>query len=128
MNYTRLKNTAQKMLKGNGQLLTLTTRTTGLYDVSTGAAVVTTTTQTAYGAIFDYGTKQIDGTLIKTGDKQLMLSALNSAGAALTAPKLGDTVTGLIDGVSKTFTIYEPLKTIAPAGTIVMFECNLRGA
>ena len=121
--YTRLQNTAQKLLKGKGQILTLTKVTAGTYNPATGAMTGTTTsTQTAYGAIFDYGAKQIDGTLIKAGDKQLLLSAFKTDGTALTAPVLGDTVS--IGGV--VYTLVEPLKTVGPAGITVIYEANLR--
>lgn len=121
--YTRLQNTAQKLLKGKGQSITLTKVTAGTYNPATGAMTGTTTsTQTAYGAIFDYGAKQIDGTLIKAGDKQLLLSAFKTDGTALTAPVLGDTVS--IGGV--VYTLVEPLKTVGPAGITVIYEANLR--
>jgi hypothetical protein len=121
--YTRLQNTAQKLLKGKGQSITLTKVTAGTYNPATGAMTGTTTsTQTAYGAIFDYGAKQIDGTLIKAGDKQVLISAFKSDGSALTAPVLGDTVT--IGGV--TYTLVEPLKTVGPAGITVIYEANIR--
>ncbi len=121
--YTRLQNTAQKLLKGKGQSLTLTKVTAGTYNPATGAMTGTTTsTQTAYGAVFDYGSKQIDGTLIKAGDKQLLLSAFKTDGTALTAPVLGDTVS--IGGV--VYTLVEPLKTVGPAGITVIYEATLR--
>ena len=121
--YARLQSTADKMLKGKGQSITLTKITAGTYNPATGGFTgAGTSTQTAYGAIFDYGTKQIDGTLIKAGDKQLLLSAFKTDGSALTAPVLGDTVS--IGGV--VYTLVEPLKEVNPAGTVVMYEVNLR--
>ena len=121
--YARLQATANRLLKGKGQSLTLTKVTAGTYNPATGGFTgAGTSTQMAYGAIFDYGTKQIDGTLIKAGDKQLLLSAFKTDGAALTAPVLGDTVS--IGGV--TYTLVEPLKEVNPAGTVVMFDCNVR--
>ena len=121
--YTRLQNTAQKLLKGKGQTLTLTKVTAGTYNPATGAMTgASTSTQAAYGAVFDYGAKQIDGTLIKAGDKQLLLSAFKTDGTALTAPVLGDTVS--IGGV--VYTLVEPLKTVGPAGITVIYEANLR--
>ena len=121
--YTRLQNTAQKLLKGKGQSLTITRITAGTYNPATGAMTgASTSTQAAYGAVFDYGAKQIDGTLIKAGDKQLLLSAFKTDGTALTAPVLGDTVS--IGGV--VYTLVEPLKTVGPAGITVIYEANLR--
>ena len=71
--YTRLQNTAQKLLKGKGQSITLTKITAGTYNPATGGFTgAGTSTQTAYGAIFDYGTKQIDGTLIKADRKSVV--------------------------------------------------------
>ncbi len=91
--YARLQATANRLLKGKGQSITLTKITAGTYNPATGGFTgAGTSTQTAYGAVFDYGAKQIDGTLIKAGDKQLLLSAFKTDGAALTAPVLGDTV------------------------------------
>jgi len=121
--YARLQATANRLLKGKGQSITLTKITAGTYNPATGGFTgAGTSTQTAYGAVFDYGAKQIDGTLIKAGDKQLLLSAVKTDGAALTAPVLGDTVS--IGGV--TYTLVEPLKEVNPAGTVVMYEVNIR--
>jgi hypothetical protein len=120
--YTRLQNTAQKLLKGKGQSLTLTKITAGTYNPSTGGVTGgTTSTQLAYGAVFEYGNKNIDGTLIKVGDKQLLLSAFKTDGTALTAPVVNDTVT--IGGTTYTIT---QAKSSAPAGTVVLYDCNVR--
>jgi hypothetical protein len=119
--YSKMQATANRLLKGKGQEITLTRQTAGAYDPATGTAAVTTTTQTAYGAMFEYGDKNIDGVLIQEGDKQLLLSALNSAGTALVAPQLNDTVT--INTVVYTVVRIKPL---SPAGTTVLFDCNIR--
>ena len=119
--YSKMQATANRLLKGKGQEITLTRQAAGAYNVSTGTASVTTTTQTAYGAMFEYGDKNIDGVLIKEGDKQLLLSALNSAGTALVAPQLNDTVT--INTVVYTVVRIKPL---SPAGTTVLFDCTIR--
>lgn len=119
--YERMQSTANRLLQGKGQLVTLTRQSAGTY--TPGSAVtITATTQAVYGAVFEYGNKNIDGTLIKEGDKQLLLSAFNSAGVALTAPVLNDTVT--IGSNSYTITRIRPL---SPAGTVVLFDCNIRG-
>ena len=121
--YTRIQNAANKVLKDKGQAVTITRQSSGTYDTTTGAAAVTTTTQSGYGAILDYADKNIDGTLILSGDKQLLLSAVNSAGTALTAPEVNDTVT---DAASAVRTITR-IKTLSPAGTTILYDCNLRG-
>jgi hypothetical protein len=124
--YERIQKTADKLLKGKGQTVTLTTQSSGTYDPATGSATVTTSTQYAYGAVFEYNTLQGgryngEETLIKEGDKQLLLSAYKTDGTALTAPVVNDTVT--ISGVVYTITRIKPL---APAGTTVIYDCNIR--
>lgn len=119
--YAKMQATANRLLKGKGQSITLSRQTAGAYNVATGTAAVTVTTQTAYGAMFEYGDKNIDGVLIQEGDKQLLLSALNSAGTALVAPALNDTVT--INTVVYTVVRIKPL---SPAGTTVLFDCTIR--
>jgi hypothetical protein len=120
--YSRMQATANKLLKGKGQAIVITRQVSGAYDPTTGQATVTTTVQNGYGAIFDYSDKNVDGVLILSGDKQLLLSAVNSTGTALTAPEVNDTVTA--GGVVRTIT---RIKTLSPAGTTVLFDVNLRG-
>lgn len=115
--------TANKLLMGKGQTITLTYQGSASYNTSTGGATISTSTASVYGAVFEYGNKNIDGTLIKVGDKQLLLSALNTAGTAITAPVVNDTVT--INSVAYTIT---QVKTLSPAGTVVLYDCNIRGA
>ena len=105
-----------------GQLVTLTHKTVGVYDPATGTAATTTATEIGRGVVFDYsmtkdGISQADGTLIAQGDKKLLLSPVG-----ITAPRLDDTV--LANGI--TFVI-KNIKSLNPAGTIVMYECQLGG-
>lgn len=122
--YTRIQQTAFRLIKDKGQAVTLTHVTAGTYKPATGAvSSQVTTTQYGYGAVIDWDSKHIDGTLIKIGDKKLLLSPLNTAGAALTAPVLNDTIT---DAAGKVYTLVAPLNTISPAGTALLYECNMR--
>ena len=116
--YERMAAMTDRMLKDKGQAVTITRQTAGAYNTSTGAATVTTSTQTGHAVIIDHDSNNIDGTLIKAGDKKLLLSP-----AGISAPVINDTVT--VGGVI--YTVVEPLKTIAPAGAVVMYELNLRG-
>lgn len=120
--YSEIAETANEILAEYGQAVTLTRIVPGTYNPATGGMTgASTSTQTGWGAVFEYINKNIDGTLIQSGDKQLLLSAINSAGTALTAPIINDTVT--IGGVVMTITQIKPL---SPAGTTVLFDCNLR--
>ncbi len=121
--YTRMQKTSNKLLLGKGQTVTITHVVPGVYDPATGLVVNTETTQTGTGAVLEWNANQVDGTLIKSGDKQLLLSPLNSSGGQLTAPVLGDTVT---DASGVVHTLVAPLKPLSPAGTIVLFDCNMR--
>jgi hypothetical protein len=122
--YSKMQKTANKLLIGKGQTVTLTHVVPGAYDPATGATgAATTTTQTGTGAVLDWEARRIDGTLIKNGDKKLLLSPLNTAGASLTAPVLGDTVT---DAAGVSFTLVDPLGTLSPAGTPILYDCNMR--
>lgn len=116
--YSALAADALALLEEFGQAVTLTRRTAGAYNPGSGAATVTETAQSGTGAVFDYDARRIDGTQVLFGDKQLILAAVG-----ITAPQVGDEVT--VGGVEYAITAIKPL---APAGTVVIYEINLRGA
>jgi hypothetical protein len=60
---------------------------------------------------------------IPSTDRQCILSALTTAGAALTAPKVNDTVTD-INGATYNVQAVSPL---APDGLAIIYELTLRG-
>lgn len=112
---------ANSLLSEYGQSITLTHSTTGNYDPATGTVESTSTTATGRGAVFDYpasGLSQADGTLILQGDKKLLLSAVGIA-----APVLNDLA--IANGITY---IIKNIKSLNPAGTVVMYECQLGGA
>ncbi|MBC8392608.1 MAG: hypothetical protein H8E17_08605 [Deltaproteobacteria bacterium] len=121
--YSRMQKTSNKLLLGKGQTVTITHVVPGTYDPATGGVTNTTTTQTGTGAVMEWDARQVDGTLIKIGDKKLLLSPLNTAGTVLTAPVLGDTVT---DAAGTVYTLVAPLSTLSPSGTAVLYTCNMR--
>jgi len=122
--YEKMQKTSNRLLISKGQAVVLKHTVVGEYVPGSG---VTTTVSTQYGtgAVTEWDSRQVDGTLIMIGDKRLLLSPLNTSGAALTAPVLGDTVT---DAAGKVYTLTAPLETLSPAGTVVLYTCNLRGA
>lgn len=114
--YGDLQSTANELLTEFGQAVTINKKVAGAYDPATGKSTVTTTTETTKGALFDYGSKDIDGQLILQGDKKLLLSQIG-----ITDIDVNDTVTlG-----TTTYTVTQ-VKALNPAGTNVMFICNLR--
>jgi hypothetical protein len=119
------RSTANRLIAAKGLTVTLTRQASGAYDPATGAAAITTTTQTGKGVIlpFSAGLRHLAGTNIAIGDKQLLLSALKSDGTALTAPQLDDKVSA--DGVDYTITNIAPL---SPAGLDIMYDCTIRAA
>lgn len=122
--YERMQKTSNRLLNGKGQSITLTHVAPGVYDPATGGtSAATTTVQAGTGTVLDWEAKYVDGTLIKNGDKKLLLSPLNTAGGVLTAPVLGDKVT---DAAGVVYTLVEPLGTLSPAGTPVLYDCNMR--
>ena len=122
--YEKMQKTSDRLLISKGQAVVLKHTVVGEYVPGSGVET-TVSTQYGTGAVVDWDSNQIDGTLILTGDKRLLLSALNTSGAALTAPVLGDTVT---DAAGRVYTLTAPLETLSPAGTVVLYTCNLRGA
>lgn len=116
---------ADAMIAAKGQAVTLTRRASGAYNPATGTAAITTSTQTGKGVILPLaGYRKIDGTSVVAGDETLLLSGLNSAGSPLTAPIVGDYVTG-IDGAAYALTVIDPLR---PAGLSIMYDCVIRRA
>lgn len=116
--YSDMAQTAHDLLVEFGQSVTLTRLTPGAYDPNTGTATVVKTTQSGKGAVLDYGNRDIDGTIVKTGDRNLILSAIG-----LVLPLVGDEVT-----VGATIYKITNVKPLSPAGVLVIAECNLRGS
>lgn len=129
--YSEIADVADEILEEFGQAVTLTHTNEGTYVPGTGwvPADPAEIVQAGTGATFDYGTAQagiysVPGSLVQVGDKQLLLSSLTTAGGTLMAPVNGDTIT---DIAGKVWTITQ-VKTVSPAGTAVLYDCNLRGA
>lgn len=119
--YSALATVADELLIEFGRAVTIRRQTAGAYDPATGSATVTTADESGHGAIFDFGLHQAGtqfaaGSMILSGDKQLLLSP-----TGVTEPKPGHLA---IVGAD-TWNIVS-VKTTAPAGTAVLYECQLR--
>ena len=122
---TAQRATADRMIAAKGQTVTLTRRASGSYNPATGTAAITTTTQTGKGVILPLsaGLRKMAGTNIPAGSVQCLLSALNTAGATLTAPQIDDTLT---DADSRVWTIID-IAPLEPAGLNILYDLTLRG-
>jgi hypothetical protein len=112
---------ADKTFRRYGQLLTLTFKQPGTY---VGGAVVpgTSVIKRAWGietgvTAHDLGVGTINGTLIESGDRKILMSAFDDSGAALPEMKEDDLV--LAGGV--TYKV-KNVDKVAPAGVVVMWQ------
>jgi hypothetical protein len=119
--YAAKARNADASFRRSGQLLTLTFKQPGTY---AGGAVVpgTPIVKQAWGieegvTAHDLGVGVINGTLIKSGDRKILMSALDSTGAALAQMKNEDLV--LAGGV--TYTV-KNVDKVAPAGVVVIWS------
>jgi hypothetical protein len=120
--YDDMQETAGELLAEFGQSVTITKPGAGTYDNATGVNTpAASTTQTGLAIEEAYKAHEIDGTLVKVGDKKLMLSPLNAAGAVLTAPLVGHSVT--VGGVVYRIMSVEPY---SPGGTVLYIILQLR--
>lgn len=114
--YSEIAATALELIAEFGASTTLTAVTPGTYNPANGAVTPTTSTQTVSCVVFPYGDKMVDGTLIKAADRQAFIAA-----DGLVAPSAGDTIAW----ESATWQIVR-VKTIAPAGSVVVVELQIR--
>ena len=119
--YLETASDVDELLIEFGQPVTIRTVTTGAYDPATGSVSSSSADVIGNGAVFDFvlhlsGTSFVAGTLIASGDKQLLLSPVG-----ITPPQPGSLV--IIGGV--TWKI-EAVKVTGPAGIAVLYELLLR--
>lgn len=121
--YADMAATSADLIAQFGQAVTVTRSVPGSYDPATGGVgSPTVTTQDCLAVEDAYRAREIDGTLIRAGDKRLMLSPAVVTGAAVTAPETTDTVT-FADGSVWAIKAVEPL---SPGGTALLYTLQLR--
>lgn len=113
---TKLSAVAQRLLAKYGQSMTLSRDTPGSYDPATATVTNTTTTAADSGVIFPYadGLSMVEGSLIQRGDQQVFINIA-------TAPRPADRLTV----GAKVYNVIN-VKEIAPAGTSVLYELQVR--
>ena len=104
---------AAKLAK-KGQVVKLRKIITGDYNTATGAVNTSYQEYARNGLVLDYGSRAIDGTIIKQGDKQLYMEAG-------IIPEIQDRVIiGTVNyGVAN-------IKELSPGGVVIMYELQLR--
>jgi hypothetical protein len=118
--YSDLADEAAALLLEFGQSVTLRQLANSSY--SGGSVTQTPTDYIGLGAVFNFAQRDIDGTLIKTGDQQLLMSVFQTNGSAMPLPTTADQI---IIG-STTYTI-QPSRKVDPAGTVVLYDLHIRG-
>lgn len=129
--YDRMAATALRLIEQFGQDITLRDTVPGEYDPVTGAQTPDVEVdQPAQAVLQDYALQQsgmsyAEGTVIRQGDKKILVAAMtkdaNGQQVQLTPPTLTTTV--LADGA--TWTIVN-IKEINPAGTPLVYELQGR--
>lgn len=117
---------AHDLIEAKGQTVTLTRNASGTYNPATGTATITTSTQTGKGVIlpFAQGIRKRSDSNVTAADRYCILSGLNSAGAALTEPRVDDKLT---DSASNAYVITE-VSPLEPAGLPIIWELTIRSA
>lgn len=118
--YPDLRQMAHELLTEFGAAATLinpATGTGGTYNASTGLFTPTApTTLSVTAAVFDYDQRYIDGTLIRSGDKRCLVSAIGAG-----TPMQG----GTFQWGGKNYAIIS-VRPLAPALVAVMWELQVR--
>ena len=121
MSYARQINSVHKTMIKKGQAVTITRKTSGDYDHTTGAVTITESTESGYGVPGRYKQNEIDGTMVLQGDVKLLLSPKQADETELTKPQVNDQVTMS----SRIFTI-QSVNEIWPDGNAIIYICQLR--
>jgi len=115
---------AKTMIAAKGQTITIAGKSgTSTLNPSTRAVTSTAYSATTTAVLLPLTkARKVDGDLIKQSDETLLISALDSAGAALAEPPVNSTVT-LADGSKRTIIAIDQL---SPAGLVIMFDAVVR--
>jgi len=96
-----LSQNLQRLINSHGENVTLTYKTLGTYDPSTGGVTGGSTSTSTVKAYFsNYNLNDTDGINIVYGDRQVVMGILDTSGTALVEPEVGDEISGRGDKVS----------------------------
>ena len=122
-----MQSVANTLLAREGQAMTLVRQVPGTYNPTTGASS-TQTTESVVGMILPYSTFirmgfHSDGkSSIVDGDQQLLLSAIDATGAAVSIPHVNDSI--IAGAVTYDIVMVAPL---AGSGNTIYYDCRIRG-
>lgn len=114
--YAKSKATATRLIAKFGQAGKIS-RTSGGTGDPWNPSTPTTTEYDATFAVLEWDQKDIDGTLVKQGDRKIVLSATGLAIVPTTTDKI------VIGGTPH---VIGHVKPLAPGGTVVLFELSAR--
>ena len=117
--YIESRDDADELITEFGQAVSLRRTTTSgpEYDPTT-----TTADYATKAAIIDYSTRQIDGTRILATDRRALVAAGPLTALGITSIAAPDAI--VIGGIA--VPVVGPAKRIDPAGTVVMYDVQLR--
>ena|SRR3990172_3335408 len=114
--YSELAATADQLIEEFGADATLKRVTAGTYSADTGGAAPTESSSPVMCVVFDFANKDIDGTLVISGDKDCYMRVKGGV-----APRTGDVL--VWDGMDYRVVGFKPL---APALVAVLWQLQLR--
>jgi len=117
--YSRPAATAKRLLTRFGAAATMRVKSGEKYDPETASMAATWADYPCTVAVLDYSLKDLAGTLVQAGDRRLLV-----APDVAQAPQVGS-VFVLPDGASVSAV---RVSTLAPAGTVVLYDVQARGA
>lgn len=109
------------LMNSFGQALTLTTKASATYDVTTGTVSSTDTPHTVKGYFYNYDLSDMDANSIRFGDRKLALSSKDTSGTTIPKPLEGDEVSGEGDKV-----VIVSTREVMSEGSPICYICQVR--
>ena len=122
MNSQTERRDAYRSIKTDGVAMTLRRVQAGVYDPIDGKNNKPTPEEySTYGIITDYNLWERQSSLIKAGDKKIVLAAIDTTGAPLPDPIQDDDID--VDGVQ--WAVVQSI-TVAPQGVAILYKIQVR--
>lgn len=117
MTYETSVNLAKRLIETKGRMVSIVYRSQGIYNpTNDDIAGASSETVDVYGVFLDYDERNIDGTLIRQGDKKMLLAAKN-----IQRPIINDIIN---DGEIE-YSIVN-IKELAPGDETIIYQLQLR--